>query len=170
MLLNPKILEVIKANGLNERDSILFCTLWWFKKYYPNADSLLFQTLKDGKKVINLDNEEDYRINFLKLEEGQLVLKYPLFVKEAGNNFDEFAKKLAATQVINSNGHINNRQDYQVYSLDKETREAFSKLPELDLDKVVKVVIKHYETTKPAKKLSKYLEGGLMADYPNFYE
>lgn len=169
MILNPKILQVIRENNLNEKEAVLFCNLWWFKKYYPEAEQILFTTLGDGSKVINLDNEEDYRINFLKLEDGQLVCKYPLFIKEGINSFDTFVKKIADIRLINSKGHVNNPQDYPVYDVSKSTREAFNELPELDLDRAVEVVVRYYETTKPAQKFSNYLSKGFIVDY-NQYE
>lgn len=167
-ILNPKIKEIIQQFNLDEKDSYFFCLMFWFKKYYPKADELLFTTLKE-KTVINLDNEEDYRINFLKLEDGQWTLKYPLFIKESENDFTLFTKKIADTRLINSKGHVNNPQDYPVYDVSKDTRIAFNLLPELDLDKAVEVVIRYYETTKPAQKFSNYLSKGFIVDY-NQYE
>lgn len=168
LILNPQIIKIIKDNGLPETEAIFFCLTWWFKKYYPKAEDLLFLNLGD-KKVINLENEELYRVNFLKLEEGELVLKYPLFIKEQVNSFDLFVKKIAETRLINSKGHVNCAQDYPVYDVSKDTREAFNQLPELDLDKAVEVVIRYYETTKPAQKFSNYLSKGFIVDY-NQYE
>ena len=168
-ILNPKIKEIIQQFNLDEKDSYFFCLMFWFKKYYPKADELLFTTLKE-KIVINLDNEEDYRTNFLKLEDGEWVLKYPLFVKDQVNSFDSFVKKIAETRLIGSRGHVNNQQEYAVYDVSKETREAFNQTPGLlDLDKAVEVVIKYYETTKPAQKFSNYLSRGFIVDY-NQYE
>ena len=165
MQINSQIIKIIKENNLNETESIFFCLAWNFKKYYPKAEDILFITLGDGSKLINLEQEENYRINFLKLEDGELVLKYPLFVKDQVNSFDLFVKKIADTRLINSKGHVNNPQDYPVYDVSKETREAFNQLPELDLDKGVEVVIRYYETTKPAQKFSNYLSKGFIVDY-----
>lgn len=169
MKLNPKIAEVIRDNKLNEADSYFFCLIFEFQKVYPKASDLLFTNLPSGKSVIDLEREEDYRVNFLKLEEGQWVLKYPLFVKEQVNSFDTFVKKIAETRLIGSRGHVNNQQDYPVYDVAKETREAFNQLPQLDLDKACEVVIRYYETTKPAQKFSNYLSKGFIVDY-NQYE
>lgn len=168
MILNPKIKEIIKNNNLNELESMLFLNLWWFKKYYPKADQMLFITLASGQKIINLDNEENYRVNFLKLEDGQLTLKYPLFVKDKSETFDLFVKKIAETRLINSKGHVNNPQDYPVYDISKDTRTAFEELPDLDFDKACEVVIRYYETTKPAQKFSNYLSKGFIVDYQQF--
>lgn len=165
MQINSQIIKIIKENNLNETESMFFCLAWNFKKYYPKAEDILFVTLGDGSKLINLEQEENYRINFLKLEDGELVLKYPLFVKEQVNSFDLFVKKIADTRLINSKGHVNLPQDYPVYDVSKETREAFNQLPELDLDKGVEVVIRYYETTKPAQKFSNYLSKGFIVDY-----
>jgi len=169
VMLNPQILKIIKDNKLPETEAIFFCLTWWFKKFYPKAEDLLFLNLGD-KKVINLENEELYRVNFLKSEEGELVLKYPLFIKEQVNSFDSFVKKIAETRLINSKGHVNNPQDYPVYDVSKDTREAFNQLPELDLDKACEVVIRYYETTKPAQKFSNYLSKGFIIDYQQHEE
>lgn len=168
MKINPQILQVIRENKLNELESIFFCLVFHFKRYYNKAEDLLFINLVTGP-VINLENEEVYRTHFIKLEEGELVLKYPLFIKESVNSFDTFVKKIAETRLINSRGHCNNPQDYPVYDVSKETREAFNQLPELDLDKACEVVIRYYETTKPAQKFSNYLSKGFIVDY-NQYE
>ena len=101
MIINPKILQLINQHNLDEDEAMLFCNLWWFRKYYTKAENLLFITLKDVSKVINLDNEEKYRVIFLKLEDGELVLKYPFFVKEQSNSFDLFVKKIADTRLTN---------------------------------------------------------------------
>lgn len=167
MQLNPQILKKIKEQGLPETEVMFFCLTWWFKKVYPKAEDILFLNLGD-KKLINLENEEIYRINFLKSEDGELVLKYPLFIKEQVNSFDTFVKKIAETRLINSRGHCNLPQDYPVYDVSKDTREAFNQLPELDLDKAVEVVIRYYETTKPAQKFSNYLSKGFIVDYNQF--
>ena len=168
MVLNPQILKIIKENKLPETEVMFFCLTWWFKKVYPKAEDILFLNLGD-KKIINLENEEIYRVNFLKNENGELVLKYPLFIKEQVNSFDLFVKKIADTRLIRSTGHVNNPQDYPVYDVSKDTREVFNQLPELDLDKAVEVVIRYYETTKPAQKFSNYLSKGFIVDY-NQYE
>lgn len=167
-MVNPQILQLIKELKLPKQESQLFCLLWWAKKYMPGIEDCIFMTIND-KKLIALENEEIYRINFLKLEEGELVLKYPLFIKEQVNSFDTFVKKIADTRLLNSRGHVNNPQDYPVYDVSKDTREAFNQLPELDLDKACEVVIRYYETTKPAQKFSNYLGKGFIVDY-NQYE
>lgn len=168
-MLNPEIFKVIKENHLDEQESVFFCLMWWFKKHYPKAETLLFTETRNGIKIINLEHEEKYRINFLRLEENELVLRYPLFIKEQVNSFDIFVKKIAETRLVTSRGHVNNPQDYPVYDVSKDTRDAFNQLPELDLDKAVEVVIRYYETTKPAQKFSNYLSKGFIVDY-NQYE
>lgn len=168
MQINPEILRIIREYKLPEKECILFCWLFMLKKYYPKAEELIFINLSDGP-VINLDNEEIYRTHFLKLEEGELILKYPFLIKDKVNSFEDFVKKIADTRMINSRGSVNNQQDYPVYDVSKDTREAFNQLPELDLDKATEVVIKYYETTKPAQKFSNYLSKGFIVDY-NQYE
>lgn len=165
MTINPQIFSKIKELKLPEQDSIYFCLMWWFKSLYPKADQLLFTETGNGQKVINLENEELYRTTFLRLEEGELGLRYPLFTKEKSNSFEEFTKKIAQTRLINSLGHVNNPQDYAVYDISKESREVFDQLPQLDLDKACQVVIKYYESAKPAQKFSNYLSKGFIVDY-----
>ena len=167
MKINPEIFKIIKQHGLPELECVWFCTAFHLKRYYNKAEDLLFVNLTTGP-VINLDNEEIYRTHFLKLEEGELVLKYPLFVKDKVNSFEEFTKLIAETRLISSKGHVNSPQDYPVYDISKETKEAFNELPELDLEKAKEVVIRYYETTKPAQKLSNYLRKGFIVDYQNF--
>lgn len=169
MVINPKIFEIIKEFNLNERDSILFCNLWWLNQFYPSASEILF-TKVNGKDIINLDKEEDYRINFLKLDEetNELKLRYPFFVKEKNSNFELFCQKLADTRQFNSKGHINNPQDYSVYDVNQELRDAFDLLKEFDLDKGVLVILDHYSSVKPASKLSKYLRNNFLQDYKSW--
>ena len=166
MQVNPQLLKIIKENKLPEIECIYFCWVFTLKKYYPKADSLLFVELETGP-VINLENEEIYRTHFLKLEENELVLKYPVLIKE-NQGFEELCKKIAETRLINSKGHCNNQQDYPVYDVSKETREAFNELPVVDLDKAKEVIIRYYESTKPAQKFSNYLRKGFIVDYQNF--
>jgi len=180
-ILNPKIKEIIQQFNLDEKDSYFFCLMFWFKKYYPKADELLFTTLKE-KTVINLDNEEDYRINFLKLEEGQWTLKYPLFIKEKieDGKYELFCKYIASTQLINGLGHVNKSQDYSVYSENKikvydvtrEVRDIFNEIntsiKDFDPIKAAQVVIKYYENTKPAVNIGRYLQESFTIDYKSF--
>lgn len=168
MQLNPQILKLIKDLKLTEQEVVYFCLIFWFKKHYSKAEELLFVETANGNKVINLENEETYRINFLKLEEGELVLKYPLFVKEKTGAFKEFTTRLAETKLLGSRGHVNNNQDYTVYSINKETEEAFDSLPPVNIDTAVQVVLNYYESSKPAQKLSNYLKGSFIVDYQNY--
>jgi len=166
-MINPEIFKIIKEHRLNESEVIYFCMVFHLKKIYPKAEDLLFINLTTGP-VINLDNEEIYRTHFLRLEEGELVLKYPFIVKDKVNSFETFTKLVAETRLISSKGHVNNPQDYPVYDVSKETREAFNELPQLDLEKAKDVLIRYYETTKPAQKFSNYLKKGFIVDYQNF--
>lgn len=172
MTINPKIFKIINDLGLDERESILFCTFWWLKSFYPQAEECLLIPLMDGSRLINLDREEDYRINFLQHDEdsGKLELRYPLFIEDKNSTFQQFIERVAETRMINSLGHVNNPQDYSVFSVNKEAREAFSLLPDFNLEKGVKVLINHYLTTKPAKALPKYLRDNFMVDYKQWHD
>lgn len=181
MNINPQILKIIKDNRLPETEAMFFCLTWWFKKFYPKAEDILFLRLGD-KKVINLENEELYRVNFLKSEEGELVLKYPLFIKEQVNDrkYEIFCKHISESRLLNNLGHVNRPQDYPVYSekkikvydVTREVRDIFnevaSTIKDFDPIKAAEVVIKHYENTKPAANIGRYLQEGFSVDYSQY--
>lgn len=166
MTINPRVYQIIEENQLDERNAMFFCLMWWFKSHYPKADELLFTRLADGQKVINLNHEEDYRVNFLQHNDvGALSLRFPLFLEDKNSTFDKFIEALMQTGEVNSSGHINNPQDYPVISKGAEVRVEFEKLPPIDINKGVRVLLNHYLSTKPAKKLQNYLKDNFMLDY-----
>jgi len=161
MKLNKELKRVFENLKIPEHNGYAFCLLW----YYSNEVSGLKHFIID-QGIIDLENEEKYRIGLLKLnEDGNLELKYELFEKINNDSYKLFCTKLADTKVINSLGHLNNRQDYSVYSVSKSVEFVWQTLGELDINVAVATVVKYYETAKPAKKIENYLTTGFTTDY-----
>ncbi len=161
MKLNEDLKKVFKDLRIPEQSGYAFCLLYHFGTQISGLKTFIID-----KDIISLENEEKYRIGLLKLDEdGNLVLKYELFEEEGNGTYKEFCRKLAETRVINSRGHLNNSQDYTVYSVSKDVEMIWQTLGDLDLDVAVKTVVNYYENTKPALKIENYLAKSFMTDY-----
>jgi hypothetical protein len=167
MVINPKVLAIIEENKLNHAEVYLFFMIFSFVKYDERILEILSTPLKDGRYVLNLDNEEKYRILFMKGTGDSLEFKYPLLIdpKQVYNSYEEFCKKLDATKSFGTNGHLNNMVPYRVYSKNAELKESVEKLQKVDLDKAVEVILNYYLRTPQPPGLAKFLRENFMTEY-----
>jgi hypothetical protein len=74
---------------------------------------------------------------------------------------------------MNSRGHRNNPQDYNVLSVTQKDIDVFTEAVKLieqdgksfDLEKAQEVITKYYQTARPALKLENYLAKTFVLDY-----
>jgi hypothetical protein len=121
--------------------------------------------------VINKENEHYYRINLTQVdEEGNLRLKVPLFGKIQDNTGDFFTyieKLIKKGMTLTGFGF--NMQEYTVLTTDGETQDNFVRvklsIDNFDVDKLVDVTVKYYQSTVKAKGLKSFLAKDAITAY-----
>lgn len=167
MIINPEVQRLITEHNLNPQEVYLFFLIYSFVKYDPRIVNVITTPLKDGKYVLNLDNEEKYRVLFLKASDTNgLSFKHPLLIEEGESaSYKQFCQKLDATKVFGTNGHLNNQVPYRVYAKNAELKSAVEKLPAIDIDKAITVVINYYLRTPQPPGLVRFLNESFMIEY-----
>lgn len=166
MVVNPIIKEVCKQHSIDVRKSILFC----FAVSQPHEDLL---SLLIDMDILDNENEPVFRLHFCNTdEEGELVLRFPFYVQDTATlSFVSFVREYLIKYGIGSNGHKDNPMPYRI--LDDATdnyNKLISYLPNVDYDRLAKVIANYYKTTEKCSAISKFLGPSALAEYENFEE
>lgn len=161
MRINPKILEVCQE--INTEDALLFC----FAVSQPQYD-LLDRLLERG---ILDENEQVFRIKLCTLDDdGNLTLRYPLYTTDVDVlSYEGFCHKLVKEYNMTVNGHINNRKSFKVMDAAEEAYKGLLlSIPDLDMDRLCRMVSNYYETTEFCTGFSKFFASGAKLEYETY--
>lgn len=166
MIINPKIFD--RVEQLNKKN------LNYFIRYEEILNIMLnVEFSKQCPDLLNLIDMGSKAwfvacVEFVDIVEDSYVLKVNLFEEIVSTgSYKKLCALIRSENCMNNMGHLNNPQDYEVYSgsRDKLSETVFDSLNIEDLDKAKEVIIEYYSKAKPALKLVNFLNKGFLANY-----
>jgi hypothetical protein len=174
--INPEFLTYCQSRGLDVKQCVLFAVIFKMdSKYGGSVDGLLHfadeMGMIDSRMIIALldheGEEPTLRVPLYDEEKLSEVARYNALFKTL------VVERLIGDGLMNSRGHRNNPQDYNVLSVTQKDIDVFTEAVKLieqdgksfDLEKAQEVITKYYETAKPALKLENYLAKTFVLDY-----
>lgn len=161
MQLNPELLEVIRKDGLDETEALLYCFAIEYK----------LDVIRLTDTFVNQDNEMFYRINLTDRDiiTNTMKLKIPLFSSSFGDKFGELIQALKS-RGFTSNGHPNNQIKYAVINTSGEAKTAFQSFytEDIDFDRLVNCIAGYYERTEMPVKLDKFFNQLVTMEYDSY--
>ena len=162
--INDKFIQYCYKNGVELGEGILFAIAVTLQEQGTLA--ALYNTM-GGKKY----REMELNFTHYDRETQTYTLRVPVFGENEYNTaiFSKFLEKLSF-KGLSSNGIKNNETSFDIFKEKKKLLEpAFFDLMRninnLDIDKLVSVVINYYTKTEFKTILHKYLENGAESDY-----
>ena len=172
MKVYPKFKELTEKHDLNYNKALFFAITYEMLGEHALSNMLDSSVLSDEEidKYRILFFDKDYETGKHKIKEGLLNLEYTQVDESSINSLMVDLRHRLITKGFTSQGHPNNRNN-GIMQWGKETEDALlllsSSVGTIDLDILVAIIDKYYESAEMPQKLSNYLTRSAIMDYEN---